>query len=83
MYGFRQITKDNIAKCDGCERRCAIFIDEVDCCLFLPMIAGQTIRKYINKYGETVTIVPMSDSFKCMDMGFKIATLCDCYKKIR
>ena len=81
MCGFRQITQENIAKCDGCECRCAISVDKVDCCKFLPMIAGKTIKKYINKYGETVTLCPINDNFKCMDMGFKIAQLCDCYKQ--
>ena len=81
--GFRQDKKTNIAVSDGCDHRCKIEARPVikqceeNYKLF---IGGEPVCKYINEYDEEVFIVPGYDRYKCIDLGFKIAKLCDCYK---
>ncbi len=77
---FSQAKRTNVAVCDGCDAHCKIGTELYQSRRFLPTIGGVCIRKYINKYGEEVSIIAMMDQIKCMDLAYQIATHCDYYK---
>lgn len=79
---FEQITKINIAKCPGCEKRCELGYTELRGRKILPKIGDCTIETYIDQNNQVIdkrTLICF-DPIVAMKTAREIAKLCDHYQ---
>lgn len=87
---FQQKTKNNIARCNGCEAHCELgahlelkqkqdklttYSTEV----FYPSISDKPIHTYVNKNGFIHKVYPNETAEAAIEQARKISELCDHY----
>ncbi|MBQ4070564.1 MAG: hypothetical protein IJD52_04315 [Alphaproteobacteria bacterium] len=85
MGNFTQAKQTNIARCDGCEYRCALgAFNSNGAYYYYPTIDGQVIYKYINENGAicdvSAYIEGLNSRNRAISLARDIAKCCDRYR---